>query len=369
MSLEDAEKIDPDATWAIAETHEQKSADMLRVACLSSADEDVNTLWTLQRAFGTNDNDKLAALHQIDVFASEEVASQVQEQRAAAMASCDEVPMHIVSSSKISNLADDVLQITVALEDDPADLHTLVLARTGSAITMVDVVRNSKAVGVEAVTDAVVRSLSEFCEAVDGTCPDGPEVKKSIPPPTEPEGWLQTADFPRITAGAGLWTATEPTKLDSKGMGCEDMTLSSASDAQEREQRTYLLTQDDNTPSTFGVDEMIFTFDKADDAKSFADKLGGNLANCKDKLLNAKVSADSKFDGKGADDVEFNGRTMTIKLDTSSDDAVLYQLAVSRVDKQVSYLLTSVTDDYKFDEAKQFQALAQRAAQRQSQNQ
>lgn len=366
MTLEDAELVVPGASWAIAATSTDESGDMGRVACLRSPANEVNTLWTLQRMFGTSDSDQLAALHQIDVYASEDAAIRVQAERAASLAACDEEPAQIMASTEITGLADEVLQLTVAQEDDPASYHTLLLVRSGRSLTMVDVVRDSEAVNVGPVVDGITRSLSSICTGVDGTCPGVPAFAAAMPPPSDPVGWLQTSDFPRITPGAGRWTATAPTHLTSQGMGCENLTLSSESGPTERAQRTYLLTQDELTPSTFGIDEMTFEFGTTDDAGAFAQKLGNNLAKCGDRLLNAKVTELPAATGTGADGTPLSSRIMTVQLEISDNETVLYQLAVSTSGLRVSYLLMSVTPDYQFSDA-QMTALALRAAQRQSQ--
>lgn len=367
LTVDDAESIVPGASWTIA--HTAQSRDDLRgqVLCVGSDPAQVNPTDTFQRTMGTSEDDKLAALHQVDVYANAGAARQVQIERAKSLAACSEVPARIISASSITGLGDDVTQITVALEEEEdTAYHTVLLVRTGRALTMLDVTRNGQAVDAEAAVAGLQRSLSDVCERVDGMCPSDPTVTATVPPPVDPEGWLIESDLPRIRGGYGRWTATDPADITSQGMGCENMTLATEPGPTARQQRTYLLTQDDATPETFGIDEMVFNFDDNPSARAFTTKLVDSLLSCKDRTPTAKVTDDGAVNGTGADDVAVSARMITIDQATSDDASVRYQLVVAIGDTRVSYLLATVTDDYQFSEGK-LKSLALRTAQRNSQ--
>ncbi len=373
LTLEDAEAIVAGATWSIAQTAETREEAQARPACLGSDIADVNPTDTFQRAVGTSGDDMLAALHQVDLYATVDAAQQVQSERATNLAACDDVPAFIVGASTVTGLGDEATQLTVAFQGDPEDgasevLHSVLLVRTGRALSMLDVTRNDEVVPPEDAMAGMVRSLGDICERVDGTCPTDPAAAPTVPPPVDPEGWLITSDLPRIRPGFGQWITNEdqPVDITSKGMGCENMTLATEPGPTQRQQRTYLLTQDEETPTTFGIDEMVFDFDDNVAARVFTNKLIDSLLSCEDRNATAQVTDLGAINGTGADGVAVSARMIVIDQAISDDSAVKYQLAVAIADTRVSYLLTSVTEDYRFTKNAQHE-LSLRMAQRNSQ--
>ena len=366
MTPEDAALMVPGASWVVTATAGTPSEATARAACLSASDQKVNTLATFQRTLGTSEPGQLAALQQLDVYSTAQAAEAVQATRVATLAACTEVPARIVSSIAITGLADEAQQVTIAYDDDPIQYHTVLLLRTGLALTILDVTRTSEPVTAESAVAGLLRPLNAVCKVVEGTCPGTPTFAPSVPPSADPAGWLLTSDFPRISPGAGKWTGTAPAALTSHGMGCENMTLASEPGPTDRKQRTYLLTQDPKVPATFGVDEMRFEFADEATASAFVTKLTDNLANCKDRVLTANVSELTAVNGTGASDLPVSARSFVIDQATSDNASVSYQVSVAVAGKTVSYLLASVTADFRFTED-QMGALALRSAQRLSQ--
>lgn len=367
ISVDDADKIVPGASWAVANTAQSREeAAKQKTACLSTDPSDVNPTDTFQRSMGTSEDNALAALHQIDVYANAGAARQVQLQREESLSKCDEVPSYIQSATTIAGLGDDVMQVTVSRQDDPVVFRTVLLVRTGRALTMLDVTRNGEAVEAEGAVESLQRSLSDLCTRADGMCPADTTVTPSAPPPVEPTGWLIESDLPRLRPGYGRWAATEPADITSSGMGCENMPLATEPGPTSRQQRTYSLTQDDQTPKIFGIDEMVFNFDDNPAALAFTTKLVNSLLSCKDRAATAQVADGAAINGTGADGVAVSARMITIDQATSDDSSARYQLAVAIGDTRVSYLLATVTGDYEFSE-QQLKDLALRTAQRNSQ--
>ncbi|MGV8846266.1 hypothetical protein [Tessaracoccus sp.] len=367
ITVLDAEKIVAGAGWNIVNTAVTSSEAKQKAACLSTFSSDVNPTDTFQRSMGTSSNG-LAALHRIDVYASADAAQEVQTERAQALATCTEVPAHVSSSSTVTGLGDDVTQVTIAFQGEKnTAFRTVLLVRTGRALEILDVTRNDEPVAVDAAVAGLQRSLTEVCSRADGLCPTAPVVSAAVPPPVEPTGWLIPSDLERLRPGYGLWSATEPADLTSQGMGCENLPLATEPGPVTRAQRTYLLTQDDTTPESFGMDEMVFDFADAAASQAFINKLVGNLLSCKDRgSLTAQVTDGGAVAGTGADGVAVAARVITIDQAISDDSSVRYQLVVALADTRVSYLLASVTTDYQFPDA-QLKALALRTAQRNSQ--
>lgn len=343
--------VAPAASWAVAATSTALGDHEGRIACLSTENPAQNPTTSLQRTLGTSDADQLAALHRIDVYASPAAAEEVFRSRTAALSGCAEVPSRIVRASSVTGLGDQAFQITVAFENQPAQFHTILMTRVGAAVQILDLARSSGQVEPKLLGAAVTRPQAGLCEAEAVTCTLKPTVSAAVVPPVEPVGWLIPADLPRIRAGAGRWTAAEPGALTSQGMGCENLTLVSEPGPKSRRQATYLMTQDDQAPATFGVDEMMFTFADASAATAFATKLGNAIASCNDRVNTAKVTELKAVSGTGADGMAVSSRLFSIRQDAGNNKGVPYQLLVSVAGARVAYTIVTVTDSYKFTEA------------------
>lgn len=353
MTEADAKAIAPGAVWAITGTTESLEAHQSRPACLSTSGDAADRLDSLQRTIGTTEDNQLALLHQLDAFPSEESASEVFAARARAMASCSEIQVRLVSAASVEGLADEAAQITVVEETGTNKFHNLLLTRTGNVLSMVDAVANGKPVETGKVVEAMGRSATALCEETGSECdPSAATVSSAALPTTDPKGWLVPSDLPRMRPGVGLWTMQEPAALSSKGIGCEDMTLASENGPTERQQATYLLTQDDQRPDEFGLDQMVFRFPDEERAAAFAKKLVGGLSSCGKRVLGTEVKTLESSAG--------NAFEITRKTDT---DDVTYEIAIVRRGNAVSYLLATVTPEYRF-RPDMFSLVAQRAADR-----
>lgn len=364
LSVEDAKTINESATWAITATSTDPADQRLRAACLSTDPDLINPTISMQRSLGTTEDAKLAALHQIDVYATPEAAQQVLQGRVTSLAACSEVPARIVAATTVSALSDDTHQLTLVYENEENQFHTMLLTRTGSTLSILDVSQLEAPVEAQNLVATLQRPLTEVC-SLDGTCPGTPEVAPVVVPPTEPVGWLVPSDLPRIRPGVGRWTSTAPGELTSSGMGCEDLTLVTEPGPTERAQSTLVMTQDDQAPEGFGLDEMRFTFDDDDAAAAFAKKLGDNLAGCQDRVFGTTVVEHPAVTSVGAEDIPVSARSFSIERESESN-AVRYQLALTVSGNRVTYMLATVKTSYQFSEA-QLSEIAKRLGERATQ--
>ncbi|NLE96394.1 MAG: hypothetical protein GX596_00180 [Propionibacterium sp.] len=337
----DAKALNPNATWAITNTTTAAGEHAARPACFSTEPSASERLDSVQRTLGTTEDNQLAVLHQLDAYPSVEAAQTALTERAGRMAACDEVPMRIISAENVEGLGEESYQVTVLHEGEQPQHHNLLLTRVGNILSITDAFSNDAAIATDLVIEAGQRSLDGLCERV-GTCGDAEvAITPTAVPPVEPHGWLVVSDLPRMRAGFGRWTAQTPTALTSRGNGCEDMTLASASGPSDHLQNTYLVTQDDQAPDQFGLDEMVFVFGEAGAASTFATDLGENLATCAERVLGTEVSIVETAEGIVAYDI-----TREIE-----DGEIAYQVAVVAEGARVAYLMATVTEDYRFDDA------------------
>jgi len=367
LETSDASLVEPAASWSITQTVTEKGKETLRkVSCLAPDPAEINTTATLQRAIGTQHEDKLALIHQIDAYANEETAKKIYEQRATSLASCSATPALITGSSNVAGLGDEMLQMSV-LQESSAQHHTILLVRTGKVISLLDVARNNSAVDPKGAVSALQRPLTATCEAAAGTCPTTPTVTPAAPPAANPPGWLIPNDLPIIAPGHLAWSGGSPREVELSGMGCEGVNLTSEQGPTDRKQRSYAVGSSDEAFKIFGITLYRFTFADEAAATAFSDLLSENLASCAKRVAAAKVTELSPVTTDGSDGPAVASRLFNIAQKTSDEASTQYQLIVARSGTTVNYLLVNNTSDsYQFTED-HLRGLALRLGQRASQ--
>ncbi len=368
VNVADAKLISADGDWNITETVQEPGKSKNHAACLGKTSADVNPVAGMQRTMATTQADKLALMHQVDVYATEEAAKQVYTANLTAMANCADPSAQILSSTAITGLGDEVSQVSVVLQSATPTFHTLLLVRSGRAIHLLDTTRLKGAVAAEPTVGSLTRSLTSLCEATGGTCPTTPGFAVTPPPAITPAGWLIPSDLPRITPTVhSQWTAQPPGAITIKGTGCEGIALDSEPGPDDRQQRTLLMTGDANAPEQMGVDELLFTFANEESAKTFGETLANNLANCAKTAKTAKVEGGDPVTGVGMNDLPVSAQLFNISHQTSDTSSTYFQAAVVTAGNKVVYLHATVGAEYRFS-ADQFNVIALRAGQRATQS-
>ncbi len=355
-----------DGSWQIAKTETALTVQSAQVACFSQPATGPTPLGTVQRTLSSNTSAKTAALHRIDGYQTQQVAHSAFQAASLDLGMCDQLPLHLVRADAVSGLGDEALSVTVADQEEKATTyHTILVVRTGKVVNTYDVAQNGQAVKAASLADAARASVGQQCSRADGACATAPTVSASAPPAGDPVGWLGVTDLPRITPGQGSWTTTDPGTVAATATQCEGMSLATVSGPRDRQQRTYLLTQDAVAPTSFGLDQLTFDFADADAATRFADKLSDNLAACTKKLATAKVSDKHTFSLEGSKTGvgQVKGTTLLIEQKTGAHSSAFYRVSVVRRESTVIYLMSNPSRTFGFT-AQQMQDLAVRAAQR-----
>ena len=367
LDTSDAGLIEPTASWSITQTVTEKGKETLRkVSCLESDPAEINTTATLQRAIGTQHEDKLALIHQIDAYANEETAKKIYEQRVTSLTSCSATPALITGSSTVAGLGDEMLQLSV-LQESNAQHHTILLVRTGKVISLLDVARNNSAVDPKGAVSALQRPLTATCEAAAGSCPTTPTVTPTAPPAANPPGWLIPNDIPIIAPGHQAWIGGSPREVELSGMGCEGVNLTSEQGPTDRKQRSYTVSSSDEAFKIFGITQYRFTFADEAAATAFSNLLSENLASCAKRVAAAKVTELSPVTTDGSNGPVVTARLFDVKQQIADDGTQRpYQLIVTRSGTAVSYLLFTGVGETQFT-AEQLTNLATRLGQRTAQ--
>lgn len=350
-------------TWTTTETLSEVSASSPQVTCMTNPEGLPNAQITRQRVLASGQDNGLAALHRIDAYATEALATQAYQVRLARLSACDDVPAWLSSSASVAGLADESFSLTIAYQDPTVQYRTVVISRTGTAVSMLDVAQNTTAVDPAKVAGAAVEPSKRLCQSAGGTCPTELAVRPEVVPPTPIFGWLAQSDLPRITAGQGLWSATQVGQVTTKGSQCENATLASVNGPTSREQRSYLLDQDDRAPEAFGVDQVRFLFADAAAAKTFATKLGSDIADCGKRSETATVSEDRTLSISGQNRQPVTGRIFLVTQATGANTKVYFRVAVVVSGNRVTYLVSNTRENFDFT-TDSWLLLAARAGQR-----
>ncbi|WP_420174637.1 hypothetical protein [Luteococcus sp. OSA5] len=365
MAAKDAELIAKGEGWTAAETLQKLSPTSRRIFCQNSSTGQPNPTQTKQRTLTTKSETPIVARHQIDNYATAADATTTYKLRAENMAKCDDVPTYIYSGTGVSGIGDEAQLMTVVFEDVIPEYHTLLLVRTGTTVHSYDVIQAKKPVSALAVAKAAGETINRQCSRAKGTCAKDPKTAAAIPPPAGTPGWMVISDLPRVSPGAGLWSATEVGNVSTKGSQCENMTLASEAGPTKREQRTYLMTQDNAAPQTFGVDEVILTFKDDQAAAKFAEKLTGNLNKCPDRQETATVSEPATVEGK-AGKTDIKADTLLVEQAMGGEETARFRTATVQAGNQVVFLTNNPSASYDLG-GKKFGQIALRAGQRATQ--
>lgn len=269
------------------------------------------------------------------------------------------------TAERITGLADTATALTVQTSDGAG--HTLLFARTGRFVSVLDGATNSGAQGLDAaaLATASAASQSRQCGPASGACPSKPATVATAPPATNPVGWLALVDLPRLTAGTGTWTATPPQAPDLAGSQCENVDLKDLPGASDAAHSTYLLINDPKTVAGFGIDEVIYTFTKASAASDLAAQLAKNFAGCGARARTATVK-DTAVTAPDANGKKLTATSYLVVQRISESKTTTYRVGVAAVGNRLVYLLANSSDKANFGNA-QWNDIVGRATQRATQ--
>ncbi|MFT4216146.1 MAG: hypothetical protein QM619_03050 [Micropruina sp.] len=270
------------------------------------------------------------------------------------------------SADRVTGLADAATVLTVQTGDGAT--HTLLFVRSGRFVSLVDggVPAGADALAVNAVVTASRASQGRQCGPASGTCPTNPNTVGTAPPPTETIGWLAWVDLPRVTSGAGTWTATEPLAPKLIGSQCENVNLNKLSGATESLHRTYLLTNDPKAPEGFGIDEAVYSYAKASGASDMAKQLAKNFDGCGERTRTATVK-DASVTAPATNGKDLKATSYLVTQRVSEARTVTFRVGIAAIGDKLVYLLANPSDKFDFsDDA--WKAIVGRATQRVTQS-
>ncbi len=269
------------------------------------------------------------------------------------------------ATDRITGFADAATAL--AVETAEGDSHTLVFARTGRFVSIVDGGARAGAAGpaTNALVTASTPSMARQCGPASGTCPSKPASVGTTPPDSVPAGWLALVDLPQATTGSGKWNATDPHEPGLLDSQCENVDMNELRGASDAAHRTYVLTNNATTPAEFGIDEVIYSFAKASEASAMVKQLSANFGSCGDRTHTASVQSD-QVKAPAADGKELSALSYLVTQRISDSKTMTFRVGIAGVDNRLIYVLATPSDTFDFsDEA--WKGIVGRATQRATQ--
>lgn len=304
-----------------------------------------------------------SALQALNVYADDAAATQAYDAAAVLAGTCADGTGLVVAASDISGLADAAQAVQIKVQAAKPENHLLLIARTGRNVNVFDFV-TTDGVPVTTAAQIATSSLNRQCGA-GGTCPTSVSVAASLPAAGTPAGWLVPADLPRITPGAGKWNATDWPTITTPGSQCEGTDLTKVPNTTAAAQRTLILTGDPKAPTSFGIDQVSYTFADTKPASTLATALIKSIGGCSTQLPTATVVDGPDVRGTGAGGAVVSGRTWEITHKTNTS-TFIYRVAVVTSGTRVTYLVATPSKTFDFTDA-DWTAIALRAGQRSTQ--
>ena len=255
------------------------------------------------------------------------------------------------STQRVTGFADVATALSVQTSDGAT--HNLLFARTGRFVSVVDGAAPAKAdsLAADALITASTASLGRQCGPASGACPSKkPAMIGTTPPVTDTVGWLAWVDLPRITAGAGKWTATDPQAPKLVGSQCENVDLNKLPGATSSAHRIYLLTNDARAPADgFGIDEVIYGFNKDSAASAMAKQLAKNFDGCGERTRTASVKS-AGVKAPALDGKDLNATSYLVTQRISDSKTVNFRVGVAVVGDRLVYLLANPSGSFDFSD-------------------
>ncbi len=337
------------------------------IVCVGPAATENGSPRLMTRQLMSQSNETNLVNQFVATFADDATASAAYQAAVTASGTCPDGSAQVAGAFTINGLADQATIVAAVTADQDTTNHTILMARTGRTLSVVDVSTPDDAVLPATLADAAVPVLSRLCAAGQGTCPSSVSVAQAIPAAGNPPGWLVPADMPLLSPSAGLWGASDRPQLTNVSSQCDGVNLKSLPDMKSAHQRTLILTGGSAQLSDFGVDQLVYTFSNAKDATADYKTLTKNIKSCAKTVLTATVKTGKAVQGTGEDDVKITASTYKITHKISGDKQTTYRVAVLTVGDRLGYLLANVNPDLDFTDT-QWQALTLRAGERISQS-
>lgn len=361
-----AKLLASERTWKAVTTQRGRNAESPRAACLD-VDAPVGTpaaQQTILRVLSSSGKAPPGVLHQADVYATPEEATQVFAAAARTLGGCTMSGAYLYSGQTVTGLGDQAVGVVVRVTSGTQQYHSLVLSRTGRVVDVVDATQPGTPVPVAGVAQTVARVISMQCHAAGGRCAARPVVRAGPPPlGGDRPGFLTSGDLPPLGRPPSAWVGNVPAVPDPDfpGSGCETVSWAKAT-ARSRSHRVYLL---QDQAATFGLDEVVLSAPNPGAARKLVAQVKSDLDSCAVRKLTATVTVPARVTGTGAGSAPITGWTAAVAQKTT-DGMANYRVGIVSTGSKVVYALLNPQRRLDLDGAA-WDGVTVRAAERASQ--
>lgn len=362
LSAAQVTQINPTRTWKVDATDDDVTNTTPYATCPTTRFADNDPLKVFVRTFSSNGTDNERVAQAIELSRSDEIATATYQRLVQWYADCEHPRVELIASYNVERPFGDFQILKLRSHRSPERTFTVGFSHSGTVTsTLVHEVDGRRGPTVQAFANTLNASVAKVCKDSGGECSDTIKITRSDPPPTSkaPE-FLGIVDLPPVADIDKVWAAAPfAASTNPAATLCDNATFTSKS-VEKAGSRIYVLYQAKNLPKEFGVAETVARFTSEAKAKQFVKIVDQRVADCRKKILSAKVDQAVKIKNPA-----FSGlaRRVSFKLSNSEKSRVYFRTAIVRRGTDVAQVTFTPSGKYDISQ-KQFAAIAERAGTR-----
>lgn len=363
--VEAVERLDPGRTWRVTSTSADFGDSTPVSECLQITPSEQRTAHYWVREFtGGGGGNPVEVTESLQVARAPQAADASYAASASALSTCrgGQVARRLQAYQSLRGVGDggSIFDYEYSL---PSGLvrERIVVVHTGLAV-VTWVIRDSASFEVPAgrIARLAADSVNALCMDAEGSCSESTYEAVTLTPPAPDNnaaGFLGDVDLPLFEGITEPWVATSPraARTNPAATQCAEADFAGARDARSR---SFVIPDEEQLPTIFGMTEMRGTFRSSKAARQFTSLVERRFDTCEDRELNIAVGPTSEFDEDGV-----HGQIWEVEQAASEDETFLFRIAVVRVGGMVAQV--TFTPGEGFDVSRDaFTELAVRAGSR-----
>ncbi len=289
----------PGKGWEELTTHDNTHGDGLVMPCQQARYADPRLVDALVREIKTprGSEPRRSVVASTEASRNEMAATRAMNRLRGWFARCQDERSQLLSTSTVTGVGDEALQLVLRDWDDPVTTTVVGLARSGRfVVSTSSSVRAARVESPQAQTRLLAEAVAGVCDLPGGSaCPSGTPAteRRDALPAGDPASMLVESDLPPVSGVDAPWVGTRPEKARGQNAAATrcDKTSFSGSTGGERMRgpwtRTFLIPEAE-LPVEFGLTETVGRLpDKQ--ARSFVSTIRRKMGSCSDRELGTDV--------------------------------------------------------------------------------
>ena len=327
----------PGSGWAEVETHDNTHGNGLVTPCQQARYADPRLVDALVREIrtprGTEPRRTVVAM--TEASRTDAAAGRAMDRLTGWFAGCDEGRSQLLSTSTVTKVGDDALQLVLRDWDEPVTTTVVGIARAGRfVVTTASSVRAARVEDPESHARLLAAAVDGVCTLEDATCrPSGaPRLeRRDALPVGDPATMLVEADLPPVSGVDDPWVGTRPEQVRGQNVAATRCDRTSFAGVQAAATRTFLI-PDAKLPVEFGLTETVGSLGE-ERARAFVADIRRKMAGCSDRVLGTDVLTAASRTGKAEELAVWH-----VTDEVTETRSVKYYMAVARAGGQLLQL-------------------------------